>query len=503
MNVSKPVALFLAVLLSAAVLAQSSSNTRGQRRQKPNIIFILADDLGIGDVGAYGQTKIRTPNIDRLAAEGMKFTDFYSGSPVCAPSRCVLMTGKHGGHAYIRDNREHKPEGQLPIPAAEVTIAELLKSQGYATGGFGKWGLGYPGSEGDPNNQGFDLFYGYNCQREAHNFYPHHLWRNDRKVMLEGNDRGLTGKQYSHDLIEAEALQFIRDNKDKPFFLYAPFTIPHLALQVPEDSLAEYAGKWDDPAYDGKNGYLAHPNPRAAYAAMVTRMDRGIGRMMALVKELGLDNDTIVMFSSDNGGAFGAVTKDFEFLPGRMGGTDYVFFGSTARFRAFKGSIYEGGIRTPFIARWPGKIKAGSVNNLPAVFYDVLPTLCELAGAPPPKNTDGASFAPALLGKGKQRRREFLFWDFNGYGGQQAVRIGDWKGLRRNLHRGNTKIELYNLATDIGEQHDVAERHPEIVQRIAAIMQREHTRSETFPIKILDGPQSNQPASPKPEPGKP
>jgi arylsulfatase len=488
MNAPKVMAFLLAALLSVAALAQSSSNPRIPRRQKPNIIFILADDLGIGDVGAYGQTKIRTPHIDRLAAEGMKFTDFYAGSPVCAPSRCVLMTGKHGGHAYIRDNREHKPEGQLPIPSSEVTIAELLKTQGYATGGFGKWGLGYPGSEGDPNKQGFDLFYGYNCQREAHNFYPDHLWRNDQKVILEGNDRGLTGKHYSHDLIEAEALQFIRDNQNKPFFLYAPFTIPHLALQVPEDSLAEYTGKWDDPAYDGKNGYLAHPHPRAAYAAMVTRMDRSIGRMMALVKELGLDNNTLVIFSSDNGGAFGTVTKDFDFLPGRMGGTDYVFFGSTGKFRAFKGSIYEGGIRVPFIARWPGKIKAGTVSQLPAVFYDVMPTLAELAGAGPLKNTDGISFAPTLLGKGKQRRHEFLFWDFNGYGGQQAVRIGDWKGLRRNLHRGNTKIELYNLATDIGEQHDVADHHPEIVQRVAAILQREHTRSEMFPIKVIDKP---------------
>ncbi len=470
-------ALVLLLICSASLLAQN---------RQPNIIFILADDLGYGDVGAYGQTKIRTPNIDRLAAEGMKFTDFYAGSPVCAPSRCVLMTGKHGGHAYIRDNREFKPEGQEPIPSSEVTIAELLKTQGYTTGGFGKWGLGYPGSEGDPNKQGFDLFYGYNCQREAHNFYPDHLWRNDQKVMLEGNERGRTGKQYSHDLIEAEALQFIRDNKAKPFFLFAPFTIPHLALQVPDDALAEYVGKWDDPAYDGKNGYLPHPHPRAAYAAMVTRMDRSIGRMMALVKELGLDDNTIVMFSSDNGGAFGEVTKDFEFKPGRMGGTDYMFFKSTANFRAFKGSVYEGGIRVPFIARWPGKIKAGTVSKLPAAFYDVLPTLCELAKIEPPKNTDGISFLPTLLGKGKQRQHEFLFWDFNGYGGQQAVRMGNWKGLRRNLQRGNTKLELYNLASDIGEQTDVAAQHPAIVKRIEKLMAEQHTPSKLFPIKILD-----------------
>jgi arylsulfatase len=476
--------------LSLLLLLGSFIVSFAQANRPPNIIFILADDLGYGDVGAYGQTKIRTPNIDRLAAEGLKFTDFYAGSPVCAPSRCVLMTGKHGGHAYIRDNKEFKPEGQEPIPASEVTIAELLKAQGYVTGGFGKWGLGYPGSEGDPNRQGFDLFYGYNCQREAHNFYPDHLWRNEQKVMLAGNERGLTGKQYSHDLIEAEALNFIKANKDRPFFLYAPFTIPHLALQVPDDSLAEYVGQWDDPAYDGKNGYLPHPTPRAAYAAMVTRMDRSIGRMMTLVKELGLDNNTIVMFSSDNGGAFGEVTRgDFEFKPGRMGGTDYVFFGSTGKFRAFKGSIYEGGLRVPFIARWPGKIKAGTVSKLPAAFYDLLPTLCELAKIKAPSNTDGISFLPTLLGKGKQRRHEFLFWDFNGYGGQQAVRMGDWKGLRRNLHRGNTKLELYNLKTDVSEQNDVAAQHPAIVQRIETILREQHQPSALFPIKVLDAQQ--------------
>ena len=468
---------------------QSGAPTRqAAGRPRPNVIFILADDLGYGDLGSYGQTKIKTPHLDRLAAEGMRFTQFYAGSPVCAPSRCVLMTGKHGGHAYIRDNREVKPEGQWPLPASEVTIAELLKSQGYTTGAFGKWGLGFVGTEGDPNRQGFDLFYGYNCQREAHSYYPDHLWRNDQKVVLERNDRGLTGKHYSHDLIEAEALQFIRDHRARPFFLYVPFTIPHLALQVPEDSLSEYVGKWDDPPYDGSRGYLPHPHPRAAYAAMVTRMDRSVGRILALVKELGLDDNTLVIFTSDNGGAFGTVTKDFEFLPGRAGGTDYVFFGSTGKFRAFKGSVYEGGIRVPFIARFPGRIKAGTVSDLPAVFYDVLPTLCDLAGTEPPKGADGLSLLPTLLGRGRQKKHEFLFWDFNGYGGQQAVRLGDWKGVRRNLHRGNTRIELYHLATDVGERRDVADKHPDIVRRIAAVMLREHTPSEVFPVKVLDDP---------------
>jgi arylsulfatase A len=268
-------------------------------------------------------------------------------------------------------------------------------------------------------------------------------------------------------------------------FAYVPFTIPHLALQVPEDSLGEYAGKWDDPAYDGKNGYLPHPTPRAAYAAMVTRMDRGVGRIFSLLKELGLDDNTLVIFSSDNGGAFGTVTKDFDFLPGRMGGTDYVFFGSTGNSRAFKGSIYEGGIRVPFIARWPGKIKAGTVSNLPAVFYDVMPTLCEVAGAPAPKESDGISILPTLIGKA-QRKHKFLYWDFGGYGGQQAVRQGNWKGLRRNLHKGNLRVELYNLAKDAGEQHDLAAKHPDIVKRLEKIMAEQHQPSATFPIKVLD-----------------
>lgn len=444
-------------------------------QKRPNIIFILADDLGYAELGSYGQKKIRTPNLDRMAAEGMRFTQFYAGSPVCAPSRYVLMTGRHGGHAYIRDNKEVQPEGQWPIPAETLTVAELLKAKGYATGAFGKWGLGFVGSDGDPNKQGFDEFYGYNCQRQAHNFYPEYLWRNDKKVRLEGNTRGLTGKHYSHDLIEGEALDFIRRHKEQPFFLYVPFTIPHLALQVPDDSLAEYLGKWDDPAYDGKNGYLPHPHPRAAYAAMVTRMDRSVGRILQLVKELGLDENTIIMFSSDNGPTYD-----------RLGGSDSAFFESAGIFRGLKGSVYEGGIRVPLIARWPGRIKPGTTSDLPAVFYDVLPTLCDLAGAKSPRETDGLSFVPALTGKGRQRKHEFLFWDFNGYGGQQAVRLGDWKAVRQNIAKGNLRIELYNLATDPGEKQDVAERNPAIVKRMEKILRAGHEPSALFPVKVLD-----------------
>jgi arylsulfatase A len=475
-------ALFAAVLLSISV----NPNPTAPADRLPNIVLIMADDLGFGDLGSYGQTKIKTPNLDRMAAEGMRFTQFYAGSPVCAPSRCVLMTGKHGGHAFIRNNKALPTEGQVPIPSGEVTIAELLKARGYATGAFGKWGLGFVGTEGDPNRQGFDLFYGYNCQREAHNYYPDHLWRNEQKIMLEGNNRGLTGKHYSHDLIEAEALKFIRANKDKPFFAYVPFTIPHQALQIPEDSLAQYVGKWDDPPYDGKNGHLPHPTPRAAYAAMITRMDRSVGRILDLINRLGLDEKTLVIFTSDNGATFGRSRK--EPSPGRQDGTESFFFGSTGRLRAFKGSVYEGGIRVPFIARWPGSIKAGSVSDLPAVFYDVLPTLCEITGAPVPKVADGLSILPTLTGEGEQRKHAFLFWDFTGQGGQQAVRMGDWKGVRRNLHRGNLRIELYNLTTDVGEMNDVAGQHPEIVKRIEKIMKDNHLPSQIFPIEVLDEP---------------
>ncbi len=443
---------------------------------RPNIILIVADDLGSAELGSYGQKKIRTPHLDRLAAEGIRFTNFYAGSPVCAPSRYVLMTGRHGGHAYIRDNKEVSPEGQWPIPDSTVTIAELLKAQGYATGAFGKWGLGFVGSEGDPNRQGFDLFYGYNCQREAHNFYPTHLWRNDQKIRLEGNTRGLTGRQYSHDLIEAEALRFIRDHQDRPFFLYVPFTIPHLALQVPDDSLAEYVGTWDDPAYDGQNGYLPHPHPRAAYAAMVTRMDRSVGRMLQTLRETGLDRQTIVLFTSDNGPTYD-----------RLGGSDSDFFQSAGILRGHKGSVYEGGIRVPLIAHWPGRIGAGRTADLPAAFYDLLPTLVEIGGGRSDHPSDGVSLVPTLTGRGRQRRHEFLFWDFNGYGGQQAVRLGNWKGIRRQIGKGNRQLELYDLARDPAEQHDVAAAHPALVRKIEKIMAANHEPSALFPLPAVDG----------------
>ncbi len=448
---------------------------RAGAARKPNIILIMADDLGYAELGCYGSKKIRTPNLDRMAAGGLRFTQFYAGSPVCAPSRCVLMTGQHAGHAYIRSNTEVRPEGQRPLPEGTATLASLLRLAGYATGAVGKWGLGPPGSSGDPNKLGFDLFFGYNCQRHAHNHYPSYLWRNDKRVTLEGNNDGVTGKQYAHDLFEKEALGFIRQHRDRPFFLYLPFTIPHVALQVPEDSLAEYKGKWDDPPYKGGKGYLPHPHPRAAYAAMIARMDRTVSRILDLLRDLGLEENTLVLFTSDNGPTHGGV-----------GGSDSVFFASAGLLRGLKGSLFEGGVRVPLIVYWPGRTAPGRTNDVPFVSYDVLPTLCAAAGAKVPADVDGISCLPTILGKGEQKRHAFLYWEFHGYGGWQAVRLGDWKGVRQNLHKGDGRLQLYNLADDVSETKDVAARHPDVVARIERIMREQHTPSALYPFKTLD-----------------
>jgi arylsulfatase A len=445
--------------------------------RRPNIVFVLGDDLGYAELGCFGQQKIKTPNIDTLAGDGIRFTQNYSGSPVCAPSRCVLLTGLHSGHAFIRDNREVQPEGQLPIPAGTVTLPKLLKEEGYTNVAIGKWGLGFPGSEGEPTRQGFDHFFGYNCQRHAHNYYPKYLWRNGRKVTLEGNDAGLTGKQYAPDLFEAEALDFIRSHKDRPFFLHFVTTVPHLALQVPEDSLGEYKGKWEDPPYDGKNGYLPQKYPRAAYAAMVTRMDRSVGRIMALLRQLGLDGDTIVMISSDNGSTF------------KTGGYDPDFFKGTGPFRSSKGSLYEGGIRVPLIVRWSGRIEPGRTTEHVASLQDVLPTLLEAVGAALriPAGIDGLSFLPTLLGSGKQPEHDYLYAEFPGYGGQQVVRLARWKGVRQDLLKNpNAPIELYDLAVDIGEQNNLAQKYPEVVENIRRIMRSARKPSKEFPFPALD-----------------
>ena len=454
----------------ALTLALGSEAWAGRTsNEKPNIIFIMADDLGYKELGCYGQQKIKTPNVDSLASEGMRFTDYYTGSAVCAPARCNLMTGKHGGHAYIRNNSEvggwDSFRGQLPLPQDTVTLASLLKKQGYATGAFGKWGLGEAGSTGDPLNLGFDRFFGYNCQRHAHNLYPNYLVSDGGKVILEGNTRGLTGEKYAPQVIADEMLKFIRENKDRRFFVYYPTVLPHLALQAPQEDIDQYKSMWPETPYEGKS-YLPHPTPRACYAAMISFLDKQVGRIMNLLKELDLDDNTVVFFTSDNGTTYLKEQVDYE------------FFDSVGPLRGLKGSLYEGGIRVPMVVRWPGRIRPGSKSAHIAAHYDVLATVAEIAGTDAPEDTDGTSFVPTLLSKPRrQKRPEYMFWDFTGYGGQLAVRMGKWKGIKQNVAKNpDAPPELYDLEADIGESTNVAERHPAVTAKIERIMLEARSR---------------------------
>ncbi len=473
----KALIILLATIGFSSLLTCCHSG-KSKNSTPPNIILIVADDLGYNETGCYGQEIIKTPFIDQMAEEGIRFTQFYSGSPVCAPSRCVLMTGQHSGHAFVRNNYEVKGGdgfwGQMPLADSVVTLAEILKVKGYATGAMGKWGLGKIGSEGDPNNQGFDLFYGFNCQRHAHNHYPRFLIRNQDTVWLEGNSRELFGEQYSQDLFIKEAKSFISENREKPFFLYLPFIIPHLSIQVPDESLEEYKGVIPEEEYVHR-GYLQHPYPRAGYAAMITHMDRGIGEILELLEELEIEENTLVIFTSDNGPTYD-----------RLGGSDSDFFMSARPFRGLKGSVYEGGIRVPLVACWPGKIQPGSVTDHISAFQDLLPTIAEIAGEQYPENIDGISFSPTLYGKEGQENHEYLYMEFPSYGGQQMVRMGSWKGVRQNIFKDSLQIELYNLDSDIGETNDISADHPDIVQRIEAIMKTARVPSEEFPFGILD-----------------
>lgn len=495
-------------ILQWLVIGLSAFSLRAaEGTKKPNIIFILADDLGYGDIGPFGQKIIRTPTLDKLARTGMKFTQHYAGSPVCAPSRCVLITGRHPGHAFIRDNHEigtwYSFEGQMPLPVSEPSLAGTLKSAGYATAAFGKWGLGGVGSPGDPLRHGFDHFFGFNDQRQAHNYYPQYLNDDEGKLVLTGNTNvsekeGLSlapgadpndsasyasfiGRQYAPDLCCERALQFIRDHKEEPFFLYYPTTVPHLALQVPEDSLAEYRGKLEDKPFSGGKSYLPQQYPRAAYAAMVTRLDRDIGRLVQLVKDLELEENTIFIFTSDNGGVF------------PLAGVDPLYFHSNGDLRGYKQDVYEGGIRVPLIVSWKGRIPAGTSSSFVCGFEDWLPTLLELTGASSlvPKGIDGISFAPTLLGH-EQAARPFVYREFPNGGGQQAVRVGDWKLVRRHLIGTPKKpaaptTELYNLAADPSEKDNVADAHPEVVARLTQLMAEQHTPSKEFPFPSAAG----------------
>lgn len=490
------IATVLVVARSAAPLSAAEAAAQKQSQTPPNIVLIVADDLGYRELGCFGQKKIKTPNLDHLASQGMKLTQHYCGNAVCAPSRCVLMTGKHPGHAFIRNNKEMQPEGQHPIPDGEVTLAELLEKQGYATGAFGKWGLGGPGSSGEPLRQGFDHFFGYNCQRHAHSYYPSYLWSDDERIPLKNDppvpghaylakgadpqdprsyDR-FKGTDYAPDRINEQALAFIRANKDRPFFLYYPTIIPHVALHVPDEELAPYLKLgWKDPPFTG-GGYTPHFTPRAAYAAMITRMDRNVGKVLKLLDDLNLAENTIVIFSSDNGTTH--LKRE----------VDYDFFASVGELRGLKGSLYEGGIRVPTIVRFPGRVKAGASSDYVSGFEDWLPTMLDVIGKrdATPKNADGISLLPLLTGKA-QNARPFLYREFSGYGGQQMVRVGDWKAVRQNILRKKRLVtELYNLADDAGEQNNVAAEHPDIVARLEKIMAQQHTPSRDFPFPALD-----------------
>lgn len=438
--------------------------------QKPNIIYIMVDDLGYGDLGCYGQERIRTPRIDQLAAEGLRFTDHYAGSTVCAPSRCCLMTGMHTGHAQVRGNREIRPMGQHPLDAGTLTVARVLQQAGYATGLIGKWGLGGPGSEGIPTNQGFDYFFGYLCQRHAHNYYPEFLFRNEERVPLDGNtmaeparedDAGVAVDkvQYSHDLCAEEALQFVERHKDHPFFLYLALTIPHANNEGGDEGMEVPT---DEPYSDED-----WPQQEKNHAAMITRMDRDVGALMDKLQELGLDENTLVLFTSDNG-------------PHREGGHDPDFFDSNGPLRGIKRDLYDGGIRVPLIARWPGTVQPGTQTDHVSAFWDLLPTAAEVAGVAAPGQTDGISYLPTLTG-GNQAAHEYLYWEFNRGGTtRQAVRMGPWKAVRM---RPSAPIELYDLSTDIGEQHNIAGAHPDVVATIAPILQSARTESEYWPMQ--------------------
>lgn len=480
---------------------------------KPNIIYILADDLGYGELGCYGQEKIETPNIDKLAEEGMRFTQHYAGSPVSAPSRCMLLTGKHPGHAQIRGNDEWGSrgdvwsyramiadstlEGQRPLREDTQTLAHMLKKADYTTGIVGKWGLGAPHTHSTPTQMGFDFFVGYNCQRQAHTYYPVHLYKNDVRIYLN-NDTVAPGTKldknadpydiesykkynlniYSPDLMFDELTGFINDNNPhktgQPFFMYWATPIPHVPLQAPQKWVDYYVDKFgDEEPYLGDKGYFPHRYPHAAYAGMVSYLDEQIGLLVQQLKDLDLYDNTLIIFTSDNGPTFN-------------GGSDSEWFNSggplqekAGRGKAF---VYEGGVRVPMIASWPGHIKPKSESDHISAFWDVMPTFCDIVGIDAPVDTDGISFLPELTGK-KQSKHEFLYWEL---GGQQAVRMGKWKAIRKDIKKGNMELELYNLEQDIQELNNIALAHPEIIQKMEQIMKDERVSPEIERFKIKE-----------------
>jgi arylsulfatase len=517
MFLKKIVSSFLLLVVFFLSCKEAAKNSFAHSKPgKPNIIYILADDLGYGEVGAYGQEKIETPNIDALAKSGMLFTQHYTSAPVCAPARHMLLTGKHAGHAYIRSNNEWKDrgdvwnyiamakdstlEGQGPMPANTTTMADYLKEVGYATGMVGKWGLGAPHTASVPNDMGFDFFYGYNCQRQAHTYYPLHLYKNRNRVYLAndtiaphtpfpmGKDSrdaqsyaDFTSKDYSPDLMFEELTGFVDAHKNEPFFLYWASPIPHVALQAPKRWVEYYINKFGDEepylANVPRGGYFPHKNPHAAYAAMVSYLDENIGKLVEQLKEEGIYNNTLIVFTSDNG-------------PSYAGGADPVFFESAKPFKGEygkgKGFLYEGGIRVPMIASWPNQIAPGTTSDHISAHYDMLATFAEVAGFNLPNDTDGISLLPALRSSENQLKHEFLYWEFPSYGGQVAIRMGDWKLVRQNLKNDKKPtLELYNLKNDPTEMINVSKLYPEVLHKATEIFKRHRDVPELDDFTIL------------------
>ncbi len=470
-KIAIPYILFLGFAISCSNSETSTKNNH------PNIIYILADDLGYGDLSCYGQKNFSTPNIDKLASQGMLFTNHYSGSTVCAPSRSVLMTGLHSGHTFIRGNSEIQPEGQYPLPDSLLTLPKILQKDGYITGAFGKWGLGFPGSEGDPMNQGFDTFFGYNCQRMGHHYYPIHLWSNFDSIPLTENYNGAK-VSYGPELIQEKTLQFIEDNANKPFFLFVPSIIPHAELVAPESIMQKYRGKFlPELSYEGtddgpkfrKGPYQSQTECHAAFVAMIEILDNQVGEIIQKVEELGLTENTIIIFSSDNG-------------PHVEGGADPDYFDSNGPLKGYKRDLYEGGIRVPMIVKWPNVVAPNSKSEHISAFWDFLPTIAEIRNIEIPTNLDGISFLPVLKGESaSQKEHDFLYWEFHEMGGRIAVRKGDWKAVKYDVFKNaNGPIELYNLKNDIGEQNNIADLYPDVVKDMEAILENARTPSDIF-----------------------
>ncbi len=457
-----------AVLAGVVIPGTAFSQPAGKQNQdKPNIIYILADDLGYGDLSCYGQRYFTTPNLDAMAAQGIRFTSHYAGCTVSAPSRASLMTGLHTGHTPIRGNKDERtPLGSFDfsLPTQYKTIAEYLKEAGYATACIGKWGLGGPGTQGSPVRQGFDYFYGHIKQLDAHFHFPEYLWENEEKVMLNK-------QYYSEDLFIEKASGFIQLNKDKPFFLYFAVTIPHAELSIAEDYLSEYKEKYHEKPYPGNGHYCEQEYAHGAFASMINKLDSDIGAIRKLLEDLGIGRNTLIIFSSDNG-------------PHVEGGADPGFFNSGGGLRGVKRDVYEGGIRVPMIAYWPKTIESGQVSNHPCAFWDVLPTLCDIARIPVTNPTDGISFLPLLKGEQPETHDSF-YWEFHENGGSQAVRLGRWKGVRLQVFENPDRpIELYDLDTDLAETNNVAAQHPEIVKKIKKIMDESHQENPGWPFFV-------------------